>query len=181
MTRRFLFLTSSARPEGNALLLARAAAARVSDPCRWIDLTDPPLPPYRDLRPGHQMPQGPLDDILQAMRAATDIVFVAPIYWYALPAPAKLLLDHWSGWLDAPQTGFADWAKGKRIHLITARADPDPSVPDLTEAMLQRSIEWLGMGWAGSLHGIGEAPGDILNDHAAMAAAEWFLASPEGA
>jgi multimeric flavodoxin WrbA len=181
MTRQFLFLTSSSRPEGNALLLARQAAKALDTQPRWIDLTDPSLPPFRDLRPDHALPTGPLADLMQAMRAATDLVFVAPIYWYALPAPAKLLLDHWSGWLDAPETGFADWAKGKRVHLITSRADPDPTVTHLPEAMLKRSVEWLGMHWAGALHGIGDAPGDILSDTSAMAAATRFLAAPKGA
>lgn len=178
MTRQFLFLTSSARPEGNALRLARAAAAPLTDAVRWIDLTDPPLPPFRDLRPGFAPPEGPVATVMQAMRAASDIVFVAPIYWYALPAPAKLLLDHWSGWIDAPETGFSDWAKGKRVHLITARADPDPTVADLPEAMLKRSILWLGMDWGGALHGIGDAPGEIERDSAALTAASRFLLRP---
>ena len=90
------------------------------DDVAWIDLTDPPLPPFVDLRPGFALPTGPVLHILQAMQTATDIVFVAPVYWYALPAPAKLLLDHWSGWLDAAETGFADWAKAKSASLMKA-------------------------------------------------------------
>lgn len=181
MTRRFLFLCSSARPQGNALALARAAAAPL-DPSlqRWIDLADPPLPPFRDLRPGFAPPAPELAAVMAAMRAATDLVFVAPIYWYALPAPAKLLLDHWSGWLDSPETGFADWARGKTVHLVTARADPDPTVPDLTEAMLRRSILWLGMRWGGALHGVADSPGDIRHDRAALQAAHHFLAPDSG-
>lgn len=112
---------------------------------------------------------------MAAMRAASDIVFVAPVYWYALPAPAKLLLDHWSGWFDAPETGFADWAREKTVHLITARADPDPTVPDTLEAMVKRSILWLGMRWSGALHGVGDTVGEIAQDTAAMATAAHFL------
>lgn len=176
MERRFLFLLSSARRGGNAEALARVAAAALGDvPQRWIDLTDPPLPPFADLRPGFARIEGPVAELMAAMRSATDIVMVAPIYWYALPAPAKLALDHWSGWLDSPETGFADWARGKRVHLITSRADPDPTVPDLTEAMLRRSVEWLGMVWGGALHGIGDAPGEVLSDRDAMARAAHFL------
>ena len=178
MMRHVLFLSCSARPEGNAVRLARAAAAPLTDPVRWIDLTDPPLPPFQDLRPSFARPEGPVATVMQAMRAATDIVFVAPIYWYALPAPAKLLLDHWSGWIDAAETGFTDWAKGKRVYLITARADPDPTVADLPEAMLKRSILWLGMEWGGALHGIGDAPGEIAQDAQALRTARDFLLRP---
>lgn len=176
MERRFLFLLSSARKDGNAQILAQAAAQPIpADRQVWIDLCDPPLPPFADLRPGFALPDGPVARVMQAMRAATDIVMVAPVYWYALPAPAKLLLDHWSGWIDAPETGFTDWARGKRVWLITARGDPDPTVADLPEAMLRRSAEWLGMVWGGALHGIGDAPGDVRQDTAAMAAAAGFL------
>lgn len=176
MARRFLFLLSSARPGGNALALARiAAASHPPDAQVWLDLADPPLPPFRDLRPAHAPATGRVAEVMAAMRQATDVVLVAPVYWYALPAPAKLLLDHWSGWLDDPGTGFADWARGLTIHLITSRADPDPTVVELPEAMLRRSAGWLGMRWGGALHGVGDAPGDVLADRAAVRAAETFL------
>lgn len=176
MDPQFLFLLSSARKGGNAHRLAQAAAAPIpAERQRWIDLSDPALPPFSDLRPGFALPDGPVAQVMAAMQQASDIVMVAPVYWYALPAPAKLLLDHWSGWIDAPETGFVDWVRGKRVWLITARGDPDPTVADLPEAMLRRSAEWLGMVWGGALHGVGDAPGDILQDGAAMAAADRFL------
>lgn len=176
MERHFLFLLSSARPGGNSARLAQAAAASLPAPAqRWIDLSAAQLPPYRDLRPGTAMPEGDLAAILRAMRAASDIVIVAPVYWYGLPAPAKLLMDHWSGWFDAAETGFALWARDKTVHLITARADPDPTVPEPLERMVSRSVLWLNMRWGGALHGVGDAPGDIAQDRAAMAAAAGFL------
>ena len=176
MERQFLFLLSSARSGGNSALLAQAAAAPLpAHALHWIDLSAAQLPPYRDLRPAAARPEGDLAAIMEAMRAARGIVIVAPVYWYALPAPAKLLLDHWSGWFDASETGFADWAREKTVHLITARADPDPTVPDTLEAMVKRSILWLGMNWGGALHGVGDAVGEIAEDKAAMAAAGGFL------
>lgn len=179
MERRFLFLLSSARSGGNSALLAQAAAAALPAQAQgWIDLSTAQLPPYRDLRPATAQPEGDLAAIMDAMRAASDIVIVAPVYWYALPAPAKLLLDHWSGWFDAAETGFADWAREKTVYLITARADPDPTVPEPLEAMVTRSIRWLGMRWGGALHGVGDAVGEIAQDKAAMAAATGFLTEP---
>lgn len=176
MTRRFLFLCSSARVNGNTQALARHAAAGLPPAAQhWLDLTAPPLPPYHDIRPRHAPPEGPMADLMAAMQAATDIVMVAPVYWYALPAPAKLLLDHWSGWFDSPETGFATWARDKTVHLITVRADPDPTVTDLPEAMLRRSITWLGMRWGGALHGVGDAAGDVLQDRDALTRAATFL------
>ncbi len=176
MERRFLFLLSSARPGGNSAQLARAAAACLPDGAQhWLDLTAPALPPYHDLRPGTATPEGDTARLMQAMRSVSDIVLVAPVYWYALPAPAKLMMDHWSGWFDAAETGFATWARDKTLHLITARADPDPTVTAPVEEMVRRSALWLGMRWGGALHGIGDAAGEVMQDRRAMASATRFL------
>lgn len=179
MSRRFLFLTSSARAEGNALRLARLAAAGVAQ-AEWIDLVALDLPPFRDLRPAAPVLDGMMAGLARATLAASDIVMVAPVYWYALPAPAKLMLDHWSGWLDLPELRFAERMRGKRLWLITARADPDPAVAAPVEAMMRQTAVWLGMEFAGALHGIGDAAGDVLGDARAVAQAQGFLL-PQGA
>jgi hypothetical protein len=143
----------------------------------WLDLTTPVLPPFRDLRgEGSPPPEGRLAEIAQLMKPASDIVLVAPVYWYALPAPAKLLLDHWSGWLDAPGYDFGIWIREKRMWLITCRADPDPSVVEGPEGMVRKSAEWLGMEWGGALHGVGDAPGDVDGDLQCRETAPTFFA-----
>ena len=154
-----LFLLTSDRVGGNSETLARAIGACLpgSAAQHWLRLCDPALPTFADLRPGGTpAPTGRLAEIAAAMQAATDIVLVAPIYWYALPAPAKTLIDHWSGWLDAPGFGFEAWVRGKRMWLVTSRADPAADV-ELAEAMLRRSVNgwaWTGRGGACSEAGI---------------------------
>lgn len=176
MSRRLLFLLSSARRGGNSEALARRAASGLPTEARqdWQDLTAPPLPAFADLRPAESPePAGDLAALLSATLAADDLVFVAPVYWYALPAPAKLTLDHWSGWLDRP--GFAEAMRGKRLWLITARADPVPEVAEPVERALRMTADWMGMRWGGALHGIGDAPGAVAGDAAAWGAAPGFL------
>jgi NAD(P)H-dependent FMN reductase len=181
MTRHVLFLCSSARADGNSVQLARLAAAGLPASLRrdWVDLTTLDLPPFRDNRPEGLPPAGDLADLADRILAASDLVFVAPVYWYALPAPAKLLLDHWSGWLDLPAMRFAERMRGKALWLVTARADPDPAVAAPVEAMLRQTAHWLGLRWGGALHGIGDAAGDVRNDHDATTRAKRFL-SPDG-
>ena len=167
MTRALLFLTASARPASTSLHLAQAAASGLPQDCaaRWLDLHAMDLPPFQDLRPAVPQPLTPaLQTCLDAIRAATGIVFVAPIYWYALPAPLHLLLSHWSGWLDDPALGFKVALNQKPVWLITARADPAPEVPLLAEAMLKRSADWLGMRWSGALHGVGDSLAEMEAD-----------------
>lgn len=164
MSRRIVFLTSSPRRGSNSEKLARHAATGL-DPSvaqHWFSLDTPALPAFRDLRPGNPgVPMGRLGDLFAQLMLASDVVLVAPIYWYAFPAPLHLFLSHLSGWLDAPELNVMATLKGKRAFLVTSRADPDPTVPLQAEAALKRSAEWLGMVWAGALHGVGDAPGEI--------------------
>lgn len=169
MTQRFLFLTSSPRPISNSEALARRAASGLAAGTEqhWASLDTPALPPFRDLRPGNPgVPTGRLEELFGHMMLASDIVFVAPVYWYAFPAPLHLFLSHLSGWLDTPGLQLMARLKDKRVWLVTARADPDPGVPASAEAMLRRSAEWLGMTWCGALHGVGDAPGEIAASQA---------------
>lgn len=169
-----LFLTSSGRRHGNTETLARRAATCLPPSAQsWNDLTG--LPAFHDERPVQSPSTGALAQLALNIAAASDVVFVAPIYWYCLPAPAKLLLDHMSGWLDVPGMGFAETLRGKRLWLITVRANADPADTIHSEAVLRQSGEWLGMVWGGALHGIGTNPGDILADRAALARAETFF------
>lgn len=177
--RSFLFLLSSARANGNSERLARHAASALPHPCVWVDLARQPLPAFHDTRPAPPpLPEGDLAHVLAQMRAASDIVVVAPIYWYALPAPAKLLFDHWSGFLDTPDLGFPIWIAQKTLWLITARADPDPSVAAPIEAAVAQTARWLTMAWGGALHGIGDAPGEVATCPAWPLAPRFLLGNP---
>lgn len=175
--RRFLFLTASARVQGNSERLARQAAHGLPEgvAVEWFNLHAPALPAFEDLRPAViPVPKGRLAALLQAVERASDLVLVSPVYWYAFPAPVHLMLAHFSAFADRPDLHFIDHLRGKGLWLITARADPDPSVPDLAEAMLRRTGDWLGMNWRGALHGVGDGPGSIEED-AVWPAASGFL------
>lgn len=177
--RQFLFLVSSARDEGNTEWLAREAARHLSEGCaqRWIHLNDIGLPRFQDLR--HGTGYGPLTgverELFEATLAATDIVMVAPLYWYTLPASAKLYLDYWSAWLRAKEADFRAGMAGKRLAAVTVFSDADEKfVAPLTET-LRYSAEYLKMHWVGTLIGNGSRPGDVQKDTAAIARARDFL------
>ncbi|MGH8846830.1 MAG: NAD(P)H-dependent oxidoreductase, partial [Polaromonas sp.] len=100
----FLFLTTSTRqpPEegghlGNTEWLAQQAAAALPAgiPQTWHHLSRMRLPMFVDRRHSsgqYDMPTGDMKTLLDATLAATDIVFVAPVYWYSIPAPLKVYL-----------------------------------------------------------------------------------------
>jgi len=179
---RWLFLPCSTRPDGNTLALARTAAARLParDAVTWFDLATPALPRFADLRAtgGHRAPRGRLAELAEATLAADELVIASPLYWYGLAGPGHEMLDHWSGWFEVPGMDFAARMRGKRLWLMTVRADPAPGAQAPLEDVLRRTAQWMGMRFGGALHGVGDAPGEVLADTAAMARAARFFASP---
>ncbi|MEU9587226.1 flavodoxin family protein [Streptomyces werraensis] len=181
MTRRFLFVLGSARPDGNSELLARRAAEQLPPDVdqRWIDLTAHPLPEFEDLRhdSDHVRPtEGDTALLLDATLAATDLVIVSPLYWYAVSAQTKRYLDHWSGWLRTPGLDFKATMAGRTLWGVTALAHEEPEVADPLVGTLSNSAAYLGMRFGGVLLGNGSKPGDVLTDTRALARAKTFFA-----
>ena len=180
---RFLFLVASARREGNTELLARRAAASLppSIEQKWLHLDEFPLPRFEDIRHRggknnmYPQPEGNEQLLLESTLAADDIVIVAPVYWYSLPASAKLYMDYWSAWLRVPGADFRKRMAGKRLWAVCVQSDEDPKRAELLLSTLRYSAEYMNMQWGGELVGNGSKPGDILRDQQALAAAEHFF------
>jgi multimeric flavodoxin WrbA len=177
--RNFLFLLSSTRRNGNAEILARHAALSLPADLgqRWLHHLDFPLPPFEDIRHTsgsgiYPTPVAIAKLLLDETLAATDLVFVAPVYWYALPAAAKLYLDHWSGWLRVPGLDFKARMADKRMWAITIVSDPDRNTAEPLLASLRYTAAYMKMQWAGAVVGYGNRPGDVQNDEGNMTAAE---------
>jgi len=181
LPRRFLFVLASSRRGGNSELLAQRAANSLGKGTgqHWIRLMDLALPPFNDTRhegDGTYPRPGPAaEGLLEATLEATDIVFVAPLYWYGLPWLAKLYLDHWSGWMRVPGVEFAERMAGKRIWAITALSDEDYSVADPLIGTLKLTAAYLHMHWAGALLGYGNRPAEVLDDLDALRVADEFF------
>ncbi len=180
--RHFLFLVTSSRRAGNSEQLARRAADNLSttDTQTWINLADYPLPAFADLRHAtseNWTPtiEGHARTLLEATLAATDLVIVAPVYWYSLPAAAKLYLDHWSAWLRAPGYDFKARMADKTLWAVSTYSDTDPRFAAPLKETLRLSAEYMHMRWGGHLLGSGNRPGDVLDDAAALVTAETFF------
>ncbi len=177
--RRFLFLVASTRHDGNSETLARRAAAALPPEIaqEWLRLDEHELPPFVDLRHGGSFPpaRGPLVD---ATLAATDLVFVTPVYWYSLPAAAKLYLDHWSAWMRDPELAFRERMKGRRLWAVVVDSgEPGDGSADPLIGTLVRTADYMEMRWMGALHGHANRPGEIAGDAAAQAAAPAYFTS----
>jgi multimeric flavodoxin WrbA len=178
--RSFLFLLASARRDGNTEILARRAAASLppEEQQRWIHLDDVPLAPFRDIRHDvgiYPQPESHERSLAEATLACTDLVLAVPLYWYSVPASAKLYLDYWSGWMRVPGLDFKKRMAGKRMWAFCALSDEDRKAADPLVGTLQLSANYMGMEWKGVLFGYGSRPGDVERDQSALAAAEMFF------
>lgn len=181
--RRFLFLLSSARRGGNSEGLARAAAEALPATAAqdWRDLTALSLPPFEDRRhdgQGYAAPAGVAADLAEATLGASDIVFVAPLYWYGVPAAAKLCLDHWSHWMRVEGSGFKAAMARKTLWLVMAHSGSTPAQIAPAVDMMRFTAAYLSMRWGGALLTDANAPGDFRADAGAMAQARRFFAAP---
>jgi multimeric flavodoxin WrbA len=137
------------------------------------------LPPFVDLRHTagqYPAPTGDLAVLLDATMAATDIVFVSPVYWYSIPSPLKTYLDHWSAWMRVPGLPFKEQMAQKTLRLITTSGDRAKAQPMIDSVRL--CAQFLSMGWGDALWGKGGAPGAVQADADAVAAAAGFLVQP---
>lgn len=181
MTRKFLFVLGSSRPEGNTETLARKAAEQLPADVeqRWLNLADHPLPDFEDLRHDSDYVRPSGDNaatLLDATVEATDIVIASPLYWYSVSATTKRYLDYWSGWLRIPGVDFKATMAGRTLWGVAALADDQPVVADPLAGTLRNSAAYLGMRFGGVLLGNGSKPGDVLKDERALTEAKTFFA-----
>lgn len=141
---------------------------------------DLPLPPFEDIRHSagiYPPPQGNDKTLLDATLAASDLVFVAPLYWYSVPASAKQYLDYWSGWLRVEGLDFKNRMRGKKMWCVSVISSDERHEADPLIECLRLSAEYMQMTWCGTLIGNGSRPGDIVNDKAAFDTAQSFFES----
>ncbi|WP_158816427.1 flavodoxin family protein [Methylocapsa sp. S129] len=182
--RRFTFLLASARRDGNTEVLTRVAAEKLPRqwPQRWLRLMDMPLAPFEDIRHSvgaYPEPTGHERVLFDATLDATDLVFVVPLYWYSLPASAKLYLDYWSAWLRVPGAQFKARMAGKTLWGLCVLSDEDPRRAEPLIGALAITADYLKMEFGGVLLGNGSKPGDILSDRQALERARGFFLSTE--
>ncbi|GHE85991.1 flavodoxin [Streptomyces longispororuber] len=185
MTRKFLFVLGSARPEGNTEILARKAAEQLPADVeqRWLRLADHPLPDFEDLRHDEShararpRPEGDNEALLlDATLDATDIVIASPLYWYSVSATVKRYLDYWDAWLEVPELDFKNIMQGRTLWGVTALAHREEEVAEPLIGTLRNSAAYFPLRFGGVLLGNGTRPGQVLDDAEALARAKTFFA-----
>ena len=169
---------------GNSEQLAYCAAHHLPADAtqQWLHLQDWPLPYFVDMRhhTPYPPPAGNAQVLLEATLAATDVVFVAPLYWYSLPVHAKHYLDYWNAWLRTPGLNFREQMRGKTLWSIVVSSGEQAEAAPL-EATLVLTAKYMQMPWGGMLYGTGSRPNDIQDDVLALERAQAFFLPAEHA
>lgn len=181
-----LFLTTSTREPGalgNTEWLARQAAAALpaGSTQTWLSLARLQLPMFVDQRHTagtYAAPEGDMKTLLEATMAATDLVFVAPVYWYSIPSPLKVYLDHWSAWMRIPGLPFKDEMAKKTLWLVTTSGDRTKAQPMIDSIRL--CAQFMAMRYGGELWGKGGPPDAVQADTGAVAQAATFFSARQG-
>jgi NAD(P)H-dependent FMN reductase len=181
--KHFLFLIASTREAGhvgNTEWLARQAAASLPPETiqTWVHLARAGIPEFIDQR--HTVGTYPMPEAGSAMRglldqtlACTDLVFVAPVYWFSFPSTLKAYLDHWSAWLRVPGLEFKAQMSSKRLWLVTTNGDRAKAQPMIDST--QMCAKFLDMPPAGVLWGKGGPPDAAKGDADAVEKAKTFF------
>ena len=92
---------------------------------------------------------------------ADGIVLGTPIYFWGPSAQMKAFLDRWYA-LD--QDGIRERLAGKRLRLVCAFADSDPTTPDAAIIIVRRGAEWFGMPFADPLLAVADKRGEVAGN-----------------
>ena len=169
-------LSSSPRRDGNSALLAAAVAEGLAEAGHEAELfftADIVKGFLGDCRTCRQ-PDGScaIDDGFRAAfmdkyLPAEGFIAATPVYWYGMSAALKAFFDRMFCYVAAshPRSGEVVGAmKGKRIGLALASEETFPTVTAGIVHQLQEFARYTHSDFVGSVHGIGNARGDVRKD-----------------
>jgi multimeric flavodoxin WrbA len=162
------------RANGNTELLTERAIEGLT--VDRIHLKDYSIRPIEDMR-HDEKGFTELDDdytaVLDRMLEHDILVFATPIYWYSMSGQMKNFIDRWSQTLrDAMRPHFRESMKNKTAYAIAVGGD-EPYLKGLALVQqFQHIFGFMGTRYGGYVLGEGNRPGDILNDQAALHAAD---------
>ncbi len=98
---------------------------------------------------------------------ADGFIAATPVYWYGVSAQLKAFFDRSFCYYAASYPGAADVVRrmtGKRIGLVLASEETFPMVSGGIVAQMQEYARYTRGAFAGVVHGIGNARGDVARD-----------------
>lgn len=157
------------RQNGNTEILTERAIKGLE--VDRIYLKDYNIIPIEDLRHSEEGFQEMNDDynsIVDRIELHEIIIFATPIYWYSMSGILKNFIDRWSQTIKNPRYDFKHNMSSKKAFVIAVGGD-EPLIKGLP--MIQQFsyiFDFVGTSFGGYILGIGNKPGEILQDKAAL-------------
>ena len=142
--RSVLAVLGSARGDSHTRMLAEAAFA--GRPVSWIDLATLDIQQYAY---GEPMDRDDFARIAEAMVAHDTIVFVTPVYWYAMSGRMKVLFDRFTD-LVTVRKDMGRRLEGRGVFLLACGADA--RLPEGFEIPFRETAAYLDMTYHGAFY-----------------------------
>lgn len=167
-------LYGGTRPNGNTEYLAERAIGDLKVEKIFLrDYTILPIVDYRHSPEGFPTVEDDYDLVIDRALSHDTWVFVTPIYWYSMSGTMKNFIDRWSQTMrDQRYPDFRSQLAEKRAFVIAAGGDR-PKIKGLPMMLqFQHIFDFFGASFEGYVIGKASRPGDMVNDPAALSAAE---------
>ncbi len=139
-------LFASSRRHGNtgAVLDVVAAALDVE----VVDLSEQTIQPYDYF---HRNRGDGFERLIDKMLRYEQVIFAAPVYWYAVPPPMKAFIDRLTDLLELPDLkDKGRMLRGRRAFVLATSGIDDVSTAFLS--MFTDTFAYFGMAYCGTLH-----------------------------
>ncbi len=137
-------ILGSARSEGHAARLLNAVLA--GRPARRFDLGALDI---RDYAYGRPTGGDDFAEVAQAIAESSSVLFVTPVYWYAMSGVLKRFFDRLTDLVTV------DKPLGRRLagrSVWVAACGSDPALPEGFEVPFQQTAAYFGMRYGGALY-----------------------------
>lgn len=168
--KRLLVLVGSPRRNGNSALLAQAVvdgakeAGSMATLCFIDDYISGLLTDTRHTAPVKDAYE---DLLLKHFLPADGLVICTPVYWYAMSAQAKAFFDRSFSYYSSSYPRAAEVRRRmmhKRIGLVLVSEESYPGVALGILHQVQEYARYVRSEFVGSVHGVGNARGEVAYD-----------------
>lgn len=173
---KVLALLGSPRKGGNTDILLRHVVNGISDAggdVETVDLCENPVQPVGDCEKCREEGQCTIDSddnynwIIEKFINAECVLIATPLYWYSVSAQVKAFMDRWSCSMEI-MPDFRNRIRGKKVGIIAAHGEDDPTVTKHLFAQLQQTFQFLGLDFIGRVQGKAYEKGSIIANETAL-------------
>lgn len=144
--RPTIALFASSRRHGNTGAVLDAVAGALA--IEVVDLSEQAIQPY-DYSHGNR--EDGFEPLIDKILGYEQLIFAAPVYWYAVPPPMKAFIDRLTDLLEIPDLKEKGrLLRGRRTFVLATSGIADISTAFLS--MFTDTFAYLGMAYCGALH-----------------------------